>query len=101
MILPFYMNCYKGPDPLLLDWALVAAPFWWNRGISELWAATDRVSSLHLCPSPPRSLSPPGQEGAVRGMCLMGAEGMGGLLSGRLISGSQGAAEQIAEVYAY
>jgi len=51
--------------------------------------------------SQPSPFSPPGQEGAVRGMCLMGAEGTGGLLSGRLISGSQGAAEQIAEVYAY
>lgn len=53
MISAFYFKCYKGPDPLLLDWASAPAPFWWKR---VLWATTDRVSSLHLCPSPPLSL---------------------------------------------
>lgn len=65
MILPsFIWIVIKGPDPLLLDRASAPAPFWWNRGISELWTATAWVSSLNLCPNPPLSLSP-----RARGCC--------------------------------
>ncbi len=72
-----------------------------GRGVFLSYGPLQTGSPPSTCVPALPFLSPLGQEGAVRGMCGMGAEGMGGLLSERLISGSQGAAEQIAEVYAY